>query len=123
MEGLSYKERLGSLECRRLKGDLIEVYKIMTGIGIPRATQRVQGAIGVRQMMLPSNTNEFEHIMVQVDVGGPGQIVGDHHSQELDPVDHLHFSTIDADRGEPSTPLPEVDDQLLRFADADGEIV
>eukprot|EP00061_Rhincodon_typus_P014884 g42244.t1 len=37
MEGLSYKERLDklglwSLESRRLRGDLIEVYKIMTGI-------------------------------------------------------------------------------------------
>ena len=37
LHGLSYKERLDrlgfhSLECRRLRGDLIEVYKIMRGI-------------------------------------------------------------------------------------------
>eukprot|EP00061_Rhincodon_typus_P011382 g36338.t1 len=34
MEGLSYKERLGlfSLECRRLRVDLIEFYKILRGI-------------------------------------------------------------------------------------------
>eukprot|EP00061_Rhincodon_typus_P008201 g30612.t1 len=37
MEDLSYKDKLGSLgllslECRRLRGDLIEVYKIMMGI-------------------------------------------------------------------------------------------
>ena len=33
-DGLSYKERLGlfSLERGRLRGDLIEVYKIMRGI-------------------------------------------------------------------------------------------
>ena len=38
LDGLSYKERLDrlglfSLECRRLRGDLIEVYKIMRRIG------------------------------------------------------------------------------------------
>ena len=37
LDGLSYKERLNrmglfSLECRRFRGDLIEVYKIMSGI-------------------------------------------------------------------------------------------
>ena len=37
LDGLSYKvrlDRLGffSLECRRLRGDLVEVYKIMRGI-------------------------------------------------------------------------------------------
>ena len=37
LDGLSYKERLDrlghfSLVCRRLRGDLIEVYKIMRGI-------------------------------------------------------------------------------------------
>lgn len=37
LEALSYRERFGrdglfSMECRRLKGDLIQVYKIMKGI-------------------------------------------------------------------------------------------
>eukprot|EP00061_Rhincodon_typus_P006114 g26410.t1 len=33
LDGLSYKERLGlvSLQCRRLRGDLIEAYKITRG--------------------------------------------------------------------------------------------
>eukprot|EP00061_Rhincodon_typus_P016780 g45172.t1 len=58
-----------------------------------------------------------------VNIDGPGQHVGDRHSQELEALDHLHLSTIDADRVVFSTMLPEVDDQLLRFDDVDGEIV
>eukprot|EP00061_Rhincodon_typus_P013384 g39724.t1 len=42
-----------------------------------------------------------------VNMVGPGEIVGDHHSQELDTLDHLHLSTIDTDRSVLSTLLPE----------------
>eukprot|EP00061_Rhincodon_typus_P008634 g31423.t1 len=57
------------------------------------------------------------------DVDGPGQIVGDIHSKELEALDYLHLSTIDPDRRVSSTPLPEVDDQLLHFAGIEREIV
>eukprot|EP00061_Rhincodon_typus_P016944 g45420.t1 len=53
---------------------------------------------------------------------GPGQIVGDSYSLELECLDHFHLSTIDTDRGMSSSPLPEFDDQLLCFAVIDEEI-
>ncbi|XP_032897339.1 double-stranded RNA-binding protein Staufen homolog 1 isoform X12 [Amblyraja radiata] len=48
--------------------------------------------------------------------------LGPAHAKELEALDHHHFGTIDTDWGVYSTPLPEVDDRLLRYADIEGEV-
>ncbi|XP_078275184.1 double-stranded RNA-binding protein Staufen homolog 1 isoform X8 [Rhinoraja longicauda] len=48
--------------------------------------------------------------------------LGPAHAKELEALDHHHFGTIATDWGVYSTPLPEVDDRLLRYADIKGEV-
>eukprot|EP00061_Rhincodon_typus_P006985 g28199.t1 len=82
MEGLGYKEgldRLGllSLECRRLRGNLIEVYKIMRGIDkvigscrFPRMGDfQTRGHIlsRVQNEHIRSKCSQLEEIQIQVE--------------------------------------------------------
>lgn len=58
-----------------------------------------------------------------LDAVGLGQIVGDIYGQEFETLNHLHFSTCDANWGMYINLFPEVNDQLLGLADVEGEVV
>ena len=54
---------------------------------------------------------------------GPGQVVGDLDTYRLEALDPFYVAPTDVDKGMFSFTLPEVDDNLLRFVDTEGEII
>ena len=63
----------------------------------------------------------MDFLNYSIGMGGPGQVVGD--LDQTEALDPFYFIPIDVDRGMFSFTLPEIDDNLLRFVDIEGEII
>jgi len=59
----------------------------------------------------------------RVGMGEPGQVVGDLDTENVEALEPFYFAPVDVDRGMFSFTLSEVDDNLLRFVDIEGEIM